>query len=65
MLGAPVTLIGLLASDTPAESFSEDFSILPIIPKPGAPSRSSFYAEFLPSLYLPIISTTVFRPPQG
>jgi hypothetical protein len=65
MLGAPITLLGLLASDTPAESLSEDFSIPPITPEPGAPSRSSFYAEFNPSPHLPIFSTAVFHPPQG
>ncbi len=64
MLGAPVTLLGLLTSDTPAESFSEDFS-LPMTTEPGTPSPSSLHAEFQPSFHLPIFSTSVFHPPQG
>lgn len=65
MLGAPVTLLGLLTSDTPGESFSEDFSIPPISPEPGTPSRSRFLADLQPSLHVPIFSTAVFHPPQG
>ncbi len=65
MLGAPVTLLGLLMSDTPVESLSEDFSIPPITLEPGTPSRSSSHAEFQLSVHLPIFSTSVFHPPQG
>jgi hypothetical protein len=64
MLGAPVTLLGLLTSDTPAESLSEDFSIPPITLELDVSSRSSFYAEFQPSPQLPIFPTAVFHPPQ-
>jgi hypothetical protein len=65
MLGAPVTLLGLLMSDAPVESLSEDFSIPPITPEPGRPHRSGFYAEIQPSRYLPVFSTAVFHPPLG
>ncbi len=65
MLGAPVTLLGVLISDAPAESHSEDFSIPPIAPEPDTPGQFSFYAEFQPSIHLPIFSTAVFHPPQG
>ncbi len=64
MLGAPVTLIDLFTSDTPAESLSEDFSIPPITPKPGTPSRFSFHVAFEPSFHISIFSTSVFHPPQ-
>lgn len=65
MLGAPVTLLGVLISDTPAESLSEDFSIPPIAPEPDTPGGFSLYTEFQPSVHLPIFSTAVFHPPQG
>lgn len=65
MLGAPVTLLGLLTSDTPVESFSEDFSIPPIAPEPGVPSLSRFRVETQPPGHLRIFSTSVFRPPQA
>lgn len=65
MLGAPVTLLSLLTSDTPVELLSEDFSIPPFTPVPGTPSRSSFYAELEPSFHIPIFSISVFHPPQG
>lgn len=65
MLGAPVTLLGLLTSDTPVESLSEDFSIPPITPEPGIPSHSRFSVEGQPPGHLPIFSTAVFHPPQS
>jgi len=65
MLGVPVTLLGLLTSDTPVELLSEDFSILPITTVPGRPIGSSFHVEFEPSFHIPIFSTSVFHPPQG
>ena len=65
MLGAPVTLLGLLISDTPVESLSEDFSIPPIIPKPGQPGHSSFSVNFQPAAPLPIVLSAGFHPPQG
>ena len=64
MLGAPVTLIDLFTSETPAESLSEDFSIPPITPKPGTPSWFSLHVAFEPSFRIPIFSTSVFHPPQ-
>ena len=65
MLGVPVTLLALLASDSPIESLSEDFSILPVILEPGALTRSAFSVEFQQLVYLPIVSTAIFRPPLG
>ena len=65
MLGAPVTLLGLLTQDVPVESLSEDFSIPPSVPELGIPNRSRFNVESQPSGHLPIFSTAVFHPPQG
>ena len=65
MLGVPVTLLALLTSDSPIESLSADFSILPITLNPGTLSRSAFCMEFQGLVYLPIFSTSIFRPPQG
>jgi hypothetical protein len=65
MLGAPVTLLGLLMSDTPVESLSEDFSIPPVTPEPGFPKRSRFRVESQSPGHLPIFSTAVFHPPQS
>ena len=64
MLGAPVTLLGLLTSDTPVESLSEDFSIPPSIPEPGRPNRSRFTGETQSLPYVLVLSTAVFHPPQ-
>ncbi|HMS83731.1 MAG TPA: hypothetical protein PKD12_08775 [Nitrospira sp.] len=65
MLGAPVTLLGLLMSDAPVESLSEDFSIPPIMPELGKPSRAtvSVYTQLL--RHLSVFSTSVFHPPQA
>lgn len=65
MLGAPVTLLGLLTSDTPVESLSEDFSIPPSTPEPGGPNRSRFAAESQTPGHFPVFSTAVFHPPQS
>ncbi|MBK8276772.1 MAG: hypothetical protein IPK92_13345 [Nitrospira sp.] len=65
MLGVPVTLLGLLTSDTPMESLSEGFSIPPVIPEPGVPSHSRSRVESQPPGYHPIFSTAVFHPPQS
>lgn len=65
MLGVPVTLLALLTSDSPIESLSEDFSILPITLKPSTLNRIAFYVELQRLIYLPIFSTAIFRPPQG
>mgnify|MGYP001214794598 FL=1 len=65
MLGVPVTLLALLASDSPIESLSEDFSILPVILEPRTFNRIAFYVEFQRLVYLPIFSPAIFRPPLG
>jgi hypothetical protein len=65
MLGAPVTLLGLLMSDAPVESLSEDFSIPPITPELGKTNCSSVHAEIQSSPHLSIFSTAVFHPPLG
>lgn len=65
MLGAPVTLLGLLMQDAPVESLSKDFSIPPSIPEPGGPNRSRFTGESQSLHHFPIFSTVVFHPPQG
>ena len=64
MLGVPVTLLALLTSDSPIESLSEDFSILPILWKLRTHNRIAFHAEFHRLIYLPIFPTAIFRPPQ-
>jgi hypothetical protein len=64
MLGMPVTLLGLLDSpDTLMESVSEDPSILPSLPRPVRPSLLHLLSEFRHILQLPILLTSVFRPP--
>lgn len=65
MLGAPVTLLGLLIFDTPVESLSEDFSIPPVMPEPGKPSRSTVSIDTQLLRHLPVFSTSVFHPPQA
>ena len=65
MLGTPVTLIGLLTSpDMLAESISEDFSLIPVLPELGISTSSRIQAEVQPLLYLPVFVTSVFHPPQ-
>jgi len=64
MLGMPVTLLGLLdSSNTLAESMSEDSSVLPSLPRPVRPSLLHLLTEFRHILHLPILLTSVFRPP--
>lgn len=65
LLGAPVTLLGLLAQDTPVESLSEEFSIPPSTPEPGTPSQSRFTVESETPWRFPVFSISVFHPPQG
>lgn len=65
MLGAPVTLLGLLMQDTPVESLSEDFSIPTIAPEPGTHMHSRFPVERQRPSQLPVFSTAVFHPPQS
>lgn len=65
MLGAPVTLLGLLMLDTPVESPSEDFSIPPITPELGFPSHYRFSVESQSLGHLSIFTAVFFHPPQG
>ena len=65
MLGAPVTLLGLLTQDTPRESLSEDFSIPPSTPEPSISNHSRFNVESQFPRHLPVFSTSVFHPPQS
>lgn len=64
MLGMPVTFLGLLdSSDTLTESVSEDSSVLPSLPRPVRPSLLHLLTEYRGILQLPILLTSVFRPP--
>ena len=65
MLGVSVTLLDLLTSDAPEESLSEDFSIPPSMPEPGAPNRSRLHVENQSSRSVPVFLTVVFHPPQS
>jgi hypothetical protein len=64
MLGAPVTLISLLASDDRSMgAVSEDSSLLPTVPDLWMLRRLCIYIELQPSLHLPVFATSVFHPP--
>lgn len=65
MLGAPVTLLGLLNSDVAMESEagSEDLSILPSTPQPERLTLYRLFTELHPVLHLPLLLTSVFHPP--
>jgi hypothetical protein len=65
MLGAPFTLLGLSNSDmfTELEPVSEDFSALSPSPEPERPRFFRLFNEFCPALHLPLLLTSVFRPP--
>jgi hypothetical protein len=67
MLGVPVTLLGLLNSDmlTNSEPVSEDFSALSTLPNPERPGLLSLIADFYPVPQLPVLPTSVFRPPSA
>ena len=67
MLGAPFTLLGLLNSDvlTESEPVSEDFSTLSPSPEPERPRLFHLFTEFLPVLHLPVLLTSIFRPPSA
>lgn len=67
ILGVPVTLIGLLNADvlTKSEPVSEDFSTLSTMPEPGRPHLLSIVAELHPVPQLPVLATSVFRPPSA
>ena len=67
MLGAPFTLLGLLNSDvlTESELLSEDSSALSLSPEPERPLLSHVLTEFHPVRHLPVVLTSVFRPPSA
>lgn len=65
MLGVPITLLDLLNSDMlmEPEAGSEDLSTLPSTPKPEKLALYRLFTEFHPVLHLPVLLTSVFRPP--
>ncbi len=65
MLGAPFTLLGLLHSDlfTGLESISEDFSALSPSLESERPRFFRLFSKFRSVLQLPLLLTSVFRPP--
>ena len=66
MLGAPITLFSLLNSpDMLMESVSEDFSLTPSVPEPGAPNLARIHTELEPSHHFAVFETSVFHPPQS
>ena len=67
MLGAPFTLLGLWNSDILAESepISEDFSAFSQPPEPERPLLSHVLTEFHSVRHLPVVLTSVFRPPSA
>ena len=65
VLGTPVRLIDLLASDSSVESsLSEGFSILAETPVVRRPTDPRFSNEATPLLYHMFFSDLLFRPPQ-
>jgi hypothetical protein len=67
MLGIPATLIGLLNADvlTKSEPISEDFSTLSTLIFPERPGLFSVIADLYPVSQLPVLTTSVFRPPSA
>lgn len=67
MLGVPVTLIGLLNADVliKSEPISEDFSTLSTLIVPERPCLFSMIADLDPVSQLPVLATSVFRPPSA
>ena len=65
MLGMPVTLLGVFDADRlmQSEPTSEDPSILVAALQPERPSFLRFFIESHAGLYLPVLPTSVFRPP--
>ena len=65
MLGAPFTLLGLFNADVLAESepISEDSSALSPSLDPERPLLSHVLTDFRPVRHLPVVLTSVFRPP--
>ncbi len=66
MLGVPITLIGVMDSDLLAKSapVSEDLSSLSPSLEPERPSLLHFFTESRLVLQLPVLATSVFRPPS-
>ncbi len=65
VLGVPIGLIDLLASDSPVESsLSEGFSIPTETPVGRRPTDPRFSNEATPLLYRMLLSDLIFRPPQ-
>lgn len=65
MLGAPFTLLGLMDSDvlTESEPVSEDVMALSSSPEPERPRLFHVLADSSSVLHLPVLLTSVFRPP--
>ena len=65
MLGMPVTLLGAFDSDRlmQSEPTSEDPSILTSTPQPERPGFLRLFIESCAGLRLPVLPTSVFRPP--
>jgi hypothetical protein len=64
MLGMPVTLGSLLNSaDVLSQPASEDFSLLPTLPKLETWSKSGPRSEIQTSLHVPVFSQSLFHPP--
>ena len=66
MLGTPFTLLDLLSSDMLVESelVSEDFLSLSSSPEPERPRLLHSFTELRSVLHLPVLPTSVFRPPS-
>ncbi len=65
VLGTPIGLIDLLASDSPEESsLSEGFSILAETPVVKRPTDPRFSNEATSLLYRMLLGDLIFRPPQ-
>lgn len=64
MLGMPVTLGSLLSSDDMlSQPTSEDFSLLPTLPKLEARSSSRPRSEIQTPRYVPVFVKSLFHPP--
>ncbi len=66
MLGAPFTLLGLLNSDVAEpEPISDDFSALSPSSELERSLLSHLLTEFRAIRHLPVVLTSVFRPPSA
>lgn len=65
MLGAPFTLFGALNSDlfTESEPVSEDITALSPSPEAEKPRLFHVFADLHTVRHLPVLLTSVFRPP--